>query len=668
MKILLIEDDEQIAAVLSEMLTAHHYMVEHATDGKIGLDLAQAFTYDLIVLDLSIPLLDGLSVCRKLRKQGLSTPILVLTARDSEVDKAQGLDAGADDYVCKPFNALELLARIRALIRRSQTVSTPSLTWERLVMHPLRGEVTYAESPLALTPKEFALLELFLRNPQRIFSRSAILDQLWSYENPPSESAVTMHIKDLRQKLKAAGLTHEVIETIYGRGYRLKTPPAPPTAVSTTSVSEPVTRSCQLPSELIGPRPPAIAHLAQLAPRLQPHFRQKLQWLVTVQPLLGRCTPGDLLWQQVKQEVHKLAETLGTLGYGTGSSIARELEQILNQSTQLDPPQQQRMAVLLAALQPALVRPDPQPAVLAATLPPSPGGQKRILVIDRDRAFLRAIAAIAPTWQLHIMIGHTLTDLGQALTDRLPDGVLLDFSLLAESGVDPGTGQHPLQAFVQQAPHIPVVVLSHHDDLEERVTVARLGGCRFLPRPTAIEPIIQVLLEVLQPKQPIAAQIMAVDDDPVLLASLDSLLEPWGLSLTPLTDPRQFWQVLTQLVPDLLILDLEMPAFSGIDLCQVVRQDPHWVDLPILVLTAHTDSATIQQVFAAGADDFVAKPVIGSDLVTRVLNRLERVFRQRQLSSYRCPAMLPHPPAIGIDTGQYGPQPRRSLSVKPTRS
>lgn len=627
MKILLIEDDDLIAAVLSEMLTAHHYAVEHATDGKMGLDLAQAFTYDLIILDLSVPLLDGLSVCRKLRKQGLLTPILVLTARDSEVDKAQGLDAGADDYVCKPFNALELLARIRALIRRSHTVSTPSLTWERLVMQPLRGEVTYAESPLALTPKEFALLELFLRNPQRIFSRSAILEQLWPYEKPPSESAVTMHVKDLRQKLKAVGLTHEVIETIYGMGYRLKTPP--PTTSEPTPLPSPPEATTEAPrsqsTPVTGSPPPAMPSLAHLVTRFQPHFRQQVEWLVTFQSQLGTYPPDAPLWQQVRQVVHKLAGTLGTFGYVRGSSLAKELEQILRQSTDLDITQQQRIHDLLAALQQTLAEPPSGPPLAASTmLPPVLGAGKRILVLDRDPDFLAAIQTIAPDWQLSVTIANSLTALWQA-TQALPDGVLLDFSFLTESGVDAETSQHPLQALVQQAPHVPVVVLSHHDSLEERVTVARLGGCRFLPRPTTIEHVLQVLLEVLQQKQPIEAKIMAVDDDPALLASLDSLLKPWGLRLTPLLEPRQFWQVLTQLVPDLLILDLEMPAFSGIDLCQVVRQDPHWADLPILVLTSHTDSTTIQQVLAAGADDFVGKPVLGPELVTRILNRLDRV-------------------------------------------
>jgi len=642
MKILLIEDDDLIAAVLSEMLTAHHYLLEHATDGKTGLDLAQAFTYDLIVLDLSIPLLDGLSVCRKLRKQGILTPILVLTARDSEIDKAQGLDAGADDYVCKPFNALELLARIRALLRRSQTVPTPSLTWERLVMEPLRGEVTYAGCPLALTPKEFALLELFLRNPQRIFSRGAILEQLWPYENPPSESAVTMHIKDLRQKLKAAGLTHEVIETIYGMGYRLKTAPPPDTPVEAVPCAPapplpaaPAANVSQSRSALITrPNwPPPLPSLAHLVTRFQPHFIQQVDWLTTLQPQLFACPPDPQLWQQAKQEVHKLAGTLGTFGYVTGSSFAKELEQILHQSQALDPSQQQRVAALLMALKHALDQPptpaptSPLPAAVSAPALNLPvlnalalDQPKQVLVINRDPAFLATIQAIAPRWQLKVTIANSLTQAQQWLAQSWPDRVLLDLSMAA----GPSDRPELLQTLLSRTPLLPIVVLSQDDSLEERVVVARMGGCRFLPRSTPIEAILQTVIDA-RPYPPREAKIMAVDDDPLLLASLATLLELWGLHLTALADPRHFWQILTQVKPDLLVLDLEMPAFNGIDLCQVVRQDPHWATLPILILTSHTDSLTIQQVFAAGADDFVGKPIVGPELVTRILNRLERV-------------------------------------------
>jgi len=148
--------------------------------------------------------------------------ILMLTARDSSSDKVIGLDAGADDYVVKPFDLAELTARIRAMGRRGKETLPPVLEWQQLRLDPNNCKVTYRQVELHLTPKEYKILELFLRNKQRVFSRSMILDHLWSYEEAPTEEAVKVHIKDLRKKLRAANAPADFIETVYGLGYRLK--------------------------------------------------------------------------------------------------------------------------------------------------------------------------------------------------------------------------------------------------------------------------------------------------------------------------------------------------------------------------------------------------------------------------------------------------------------
>ena len=221
MKILLVEDDRQVAEALCEALRDRNYVVEIATDGQEGLDLAEMFTYDLIVLDLILPTLDGIRVCQQLRQSGDRTLILMLTAKDTSDDRVLGLDAGADDYVVKPFEIKELLARIRALLRRKETAGSPILEWERLCFDPSRCEVKYNDNRLQLTPKEYALLELLLRSGDRVLSRSAIIDNLWEFEDPPGEETVKVHLRGLRSKLKAAGAPANLIENIYGIGYRL---------------------------------------------------------------------------------------------------------------------------------------------------------------------------------------------------------------------------------------------------------------------------------------------------------------------------------------------------------------------------------------------------------------------------------------------------------------
>lgn len=221
MKILLVEDDERIAQALAEALGDRKYIVEIARDGREGLELAEEFKYDLIILDLMLPKLDGIEVCRRLRQAKNPTLILILTAKDTSSDKVLGLDVGADDYVVKPFDLSELLARIRALLRREPVTKSPILEWERLRLDPSSCEVYYADKLLHLTPKEYALLELFLRSGTRVLSRRAIVDRLWAFEDIPGEETVKVHLRSVRQKLKAAGAAPNLIETIYGLGYRL---------------------------------------------------------------------------------------------------------------------------------------------------------------------------------------------------------------------------------------------------------------------------------------------------------------------------------------------------------------------------------------------------------------------------------------------------------------
>jgi two-component system OmpR family response regulator len=222
MKILLIEDDDRIAAALTEALTDCHYVVDVAIDGEQGWDFVQVFPYELLVLDVMLPKLDGMQLCQKVRQSGYGMPILMLTARDTSTDKVMGLDVGADDYVVKPFDLKELLARIRALLRRGISSITMVLEWENLQLNPNSYVVTYAGELLHLTPKEYRLLELLLRHSNRTFSKSEILEHLWSFAEPPNEETVKVHIRSLRQKIKQAGAKTDLIETVYGLGYRLK--------------------------------------------------------------------------------------------------------------------------------------------------------------------------------------------------------------------------------------------------------------------------------------------------------------------------------------------------------------------------------------------------------------------------------------------------------------
>ncbi|PSN12258.1 DNA-binding response regulator [filamentous cyanobacterium CCT1] len=222
MRILLVEDDGRLADSLAEILVAQRYTVDLACDGEAGWNRISAIAYDLILMDVTLPRLDGIGLCLRLRDRGIATPVLMLTARDTSSDKVVGLDAGADAYMVKPFHLEELLAQVRALLRRGQASVAPVLSWGVLTLDPASYEVNYHRTPIRLTPKEFALLEALLRYGRRVLSRAAIIDQIWHWQDAPEENTIKSYVKTLRAKLKAAGAPSDLIETVHGLGYRLK--------------------------------------------------------------------------------------------------------------------------------------------------------------------------------------------------------------------------------------------------------------------------------------------------------------------------------------------------------------------------------------------------------------------------------------------------------------
>ncbi len=221
MKILIVEDDPRISKPLAEDLRHQNHAVDIADDGELGWDCIQATNYELILLDVMLPKLDGIGLCRKLRNSGSQAFVLMLTARDTTTDKVMGLDAGADDYLIKPFELEELSARIRALSRRSVEVHRSILSHGKLQLDPGQCLVTYDAKRVDLTPKEYMILELFLKNPSQVLTRSAILDKLWEFDQISGEQTVKTHLTNLRRKLKDAGAPRKLIETVYGLGYRL---------------------------------------------------------------------------------------------------------------------------------------------------------------------------------------------------------------------------------------------------------------------------------------------------------------------------------------------------------------------------------------------------------------------------------------------------------------
>ena len=221
MRILLVEDDRHLSASLSEALEAMQYTVDVATDGATAWQQMLLLPYDLMLMDVTLPCIDGLTLCQRMRSHSIDSPVLMLTARDTSQDKIAGLDAGADAYMVKPFDLAELTAQIRALLRRGQTSASTTLLWGALRLNPNTFEVTYQDTPLRLTPKEFAILDLLIRHGRRVLSRHFILESIWQMDDPPGEETVKAHLKALRQKLRKVGAPRNFVETVHGLGYRL---------------------------------------------------------------------------------------------------------------------------------------------------------------------------------------------------------------------------------------------------------------------------------------------------------------------------------------------------------------------------------------------------------------------------------------------------------------
>lgn len=225
-RLLIIEDDTDIGDMLDINLRDEGYSVEIVTDGLIGLERLKAQPYDLLVLDWMLPGLDGLEICRQVRQMPHYQPIIMISAKSAETQRVLGLELGADDYLSKPFSIPELVARIRALLRRvdalERTLQTKTgvLVYDDLVIDPIAYEVKLSGQAIALTSKEFELLLFFARNPGKAFTRMALLDQVWGYSHDGYEHTVNSHINRLRSKIERNTAQPQFIQTVWGVGYK----------------------------------------------------------------------------------------------------------------------------------------------------------------------------------------------------------------------------------------------------------------------------------------------------------------------------------------------------------------------------------------------------------------------------------------------------------------
>lgn len=221
MKILVVEDEKKVASFLKKGLEQDYYTVDVAFDGKSGLDLALVEDYDLLILDIMLPAIDGITVLKEIRKMKIETPVLMLTAKGNVEDKVEGLDSGADDYLPKPFAFEELLARVRALIRRKDKIKNLVLSADDLKLDTQTHKVSRGDIEIILTPKEYSILEYLMRNKNRVISRIKLTEHVYEYQFDPDTNVIDVYINKLRNKIDKHS-ERPLLQTIRGIGYMIK--------------------------------------------------------------------------------------------------------------------------------------------------------------------------------------------------------------------------------------------------------------------------------------------------------------------------------------------------------------------------------------------------------------------------------------------------------------
>lgn len=575
MKVLLIEARETMVVELVKRLTSHHVVVDVVASTEEGWSYGSTFGYDLIVIDEQPPTIQAIELCRRFRDEGFTLPILLLLSADSSTSLVEALDAGADDGMISPLNLDELHARIRSLLRRGRANPFPVLVWGDLMLNSSTCEVTYRDQPILLTAKEYALLELFLRDTQHVFSIEEILESLWSSEEFPSEATVRSHLRRLRHKLSLAGAAPDFIATVHGRGYYIKA------IEHGVSSNENAADGAQRRTE---------EH------QLQSHHSDS-----TVPYLVSSLKTASLAASEPSMTaVHP---SVSPPADGDRNAVSTSYAQLPDLPLSPEAP-----VVLILSDEPAAADILGQAALaqgLWVAIAPDLEQAKLWLVPNSVRP---RPAAILIQIMSHIATpGETQLKSHQTqISDRLKR--TLDTLRLLSS--------HDLS--------VPTAVISGELSWNDRLIAAR-SGCSLL------------LSDMAEPDRAIAAlmplikidtrhtKVLAIDSDAAWLQAMLTLLTPWGFEVITLDDAEPVIAILESINPTVIVLEVNLTEWSGLDLCRLLRSTPQWRHVPILFLSEATDPTIQAQAMAAGADDYMIKPMQGKDLAERIVARLRRL-------------------------------------------
>ena len=516
----------------------------------------------------------------------------------------------------KPFEISELLARIRVLLRRRNSLTSQILQWEQLRLDSNTHEVTYKEQLITLTPKEYRLLELFLRSGDRVLTREIILNRLWDVEEAPSENTISAHIKDLRRKLKQAGADSNLIETVYGVGYRLK-----PLTIEESNEQEVKRQKSEEENKQGKLRQKTNQALAGVWQKFEGAHHDRLAILERANRAWQNETINNELLQQARYTAHKLAGGLGIFGFTQGSRLALKIEELLIELKEDDihlsaspRDRAKKFSELLAALKSSL-KPnlEPQSNLVKQNRP-------IILAIDNRAELVQQLTTEMTALGMITKQVAKLVSLKKTLVKSNLDAIIWTFSL-ADCTVE--ALNDLARVFLDKLP-LPVILFTDNNVQDDLLKISHVCHQILLHKATLSDRTVKTIAKALQQARNKTEKILVVDDDPQALEAIQNLLNPLEIELTTLKDPLKFWQAIAELEPDLLILDVAMPHYTGIELCQLVRSDSRWRELPILFFTIHYDLSTIHKILTAGANDCISKTHASSELIPKIFTHLDR--------------------------------------------
>jgi DNA-binding response OmpR family regulator len=399
--------------------------------------------------------------------------------------------------------------------------------------------------------------------------------------------------------------------------------PAGAAAAPLTPGASPTAVPIGPPGMHAAPREEVEAALAAVWERSRPAAFDRLDVVERAIVSMVDGSLGAAERRNAESEAHRLAGLLGTFGSHDGTRLARQIEHVLAGTAPLTRPDGARLAKLAGSLRAELEGMSAAPGAAPAPAPHAMETAGRrdprplLLLIGGDAAAGRALETEAAARGMRVRAATDVSRARVALAAEAPDAVVLDLSAEGDAG-------ELVPELARSHPGVPVLALTDRAALPDRVRLLQHGVRIFLQKPVRPAEVVDAAARILPAGAAAERRILAVDDDPAILAALKVLLEPQHLAVHTLSDPLRFWSALEEADPELLVLDVDMPHLSGIELCRVVRADHRRGRIPILFLTAHTDRETILRVFAAGGDDFVTKPMVGPELVARIRNRLDR--------------------------------------------